>query len=1251
MQIIYANFQDNDDFVELFSKYKDEIGDLFQDGNQILSNQDYRCLYKRLANIAEWSLRPALHPCPSAETFVERIMNNEIPRIPAGEKKYFYRCFGIYLREATMRYGADFTNEGGFWQSMETGIQADLLDAYVSRNPGTQRPRNGFWGNNGIREELTNEILRGKTLLEYVFSFFDNPEINMVERNGAYFMRHLIKVAVCPLNYNPLRNDYENLLTNNQSIEAQLNMAERHTLDYHPDMRRQLVARIKYYFQGLPHIRHGFNNVDIDEYISNVLRQYFHIENPNHYFSAWLHRDLTNAIARPAAQIGWRIIPNEMRNGGTLNENHLMTVSYNVRSGSVIVKAPSDLDLDVVFGADLHLDPFGFYDILGRNNEILLRIEERQVQKPDGRDAYNVCAFKIFELDFINIRDEDGCIHSVKNPWVLKNDPCFIFDNNGRSVEKNFDAGRNHSYVIVLPEGEEITSIRYRVGGCENAAQMPVLRNQNGLAVYDWISDFANVDGVVIEVKCADGHYRQLNYEVNDSRYLHIYEDKDLLERTRFMYQQRGKKVGIGTLYLTHLSNDVHPQVVADQINRQVGIEVASVDEPIGRSHATRLKLSNGGHSVLYIPELEDAGGKVVPSIILLPTDAYFWMARLEGNRFCAYLKSEQEIDNLSYCWERQDDGKYIYHVDDYETWEHRGFPISFADNTPCVFSRKPYFKRLLNLEERMYFASEFFWSNNLFDDLIPRDALLYFKWSEYNHIFEAKIPSIHPVNKCLECFELVGCYPDMTFGWIYEGTEFLVKLFSDQNANPLPQRNTNVYEMTDEDRSVWLQNRVERDTINLRNLLNTFNQAFFEQDYEIEGLADFDNIHNREDALRVVGLRYLTSIEDVRRDLGQLSDSEKLEWLRKWLTVSDWEEMLKYLLSQLTLREDDWQPQTNDLCAAKKFNSAEDIDRFVATRFITRTAAQQVDLLIREYGLEAYRYSLPLDLLLQNNTIEFLQNENVFKVCFVQMVESFKKSRYLTAWNGICETRCESLVGYDHFIGNIIASRIPSIEQRARKFALWCITLYNEIACVSWDEMDLFIPGFLPSTLINFPDGDILQLAKRYAAAVRDCRAFAVNLGYEISSEEIANILAYTDRMLTDFQAETNHQLDFNQQKQGVLRLGIEKNRHLQNTERLRAEVKEAMTAAGKGDQLAQILDQMYFDYVRAGNPVTIGDFLLHILDTTLIFAHENQIWSNTMLGLRFTRENRPKIPAECLLLNPRDYRMYAMEHNFRPM
>ena len=40
MQIINANFNINDSLEKFFSNYKDEVGELFKNGNQIISEKD-----------------------------------------------------------------------------------------------------------------------------------------------------------------------------------------------------------------------------------------------------------------------------------------------------------------------------------------------------------------------------------------------------------------------------------------------------------------------------------------------------------------------------------------------------------------------------------------------------------------------------------------------------------------------------------------------------------------------------------------------------------------------------------------------------------------------------------------------------------------------------------------------------------------------------------------------------------------------------------------------------------------------------------------------------------------------------------------------------------------------------------------------------------------------------------------------------------------------------------------------------------
>lgn len=1222
MQIIYANFDPAENFEAFFSKYKDEVGNLFQNGNQILSEADYTTLYCKMANKAQWSTSPRLQP----QSFDQANRNKNCFE-NENEKKYFYRCFGIYLREATMRYGKDLAGESAFWTELNEGIQQDLNDAYKKIN-SEERRKKGFWEDASPQDELTKNqyYVDGKSRLAYIFSFFENPAIRNIEKkdNVHQYMRHLIRMAICPINYNPLRSRYAEVLENANHVETLINATEKNSLDIHPKMRATLTGRISNFFRYLPHIRNLYQSTNPEQrnhFIADNACKFFNLENQNHYYIDWLRQDLQGVQ---------RYIPQTRRqpaqqNAQQLYEDYNFVVSFNTINQSINITAPSDLNLDELFGKELGLEPWEEYQITNASGESLLTIQNSQVIKGSNKDLYNAQVLKLLSEEKINISGGDLNTSIIKNPWYTTSNPYFIFDKKGKLQKHSVKL--SEPFFLVLPHDEQIISIEQAEGNHVEQLEDASYQEKDGLSLYE--INVGTVDSVTITT--TNGHLsRSIYLSVYDPTYLRHYESEEANQATVFMVQRRTHKIGIGTIAFSLPGDIANPTGWLNDFNaRHQGDGIsAHIDTDINR--APRLIISNEAHRIIEIPEQKFSETKNIPKISLLPQGTVFWTAKRKGDaNFSAFLKCPNDIRNLDRQRWTQEGTIFRYNINDKE-WIDSGRPVSFIQNGFTILTRTPYWNDAINHE--IPYAEDFFWGNNPFDDLIPTGAKWAFQWEECNRTFRVTTSTNNSISKCAESLELEGNYPDVYFGWTFENTEFLLSLSKKEGKYKLPSRAPEIYEKTDAERSTWLENLITRDRPALKNYARNLSQRFG-IDYN-DSISD--NCNDETDVKHAIGKKFFDKhiADGCRKDLINYQDEQKFEWIENWLSVSDWDGLLKILLRELNTRNDSLYKTlssgTDEYRSSfiKNFSSREDVYDFVNNRYIPDPLKNKADDLIRLNSLQEYKSEIYHKL--SESNLEQLANnfDNTFNAIAIE----FKKEQYKKIWQSICiDGQCDNLAEFIYFPEELKNASNITLEQFAKKVLVWIDPLFNVIQNIEF--LEFYIPRNFNRISNKLSEDDISLLANRYATGIQKCIKDLSDSGIEFDHTLVSSFFNITEGSFS-ITAQNNHNFDYSGTIKDKTQKYIQEQKNAPILANLRQQVQQALE--NKPGYFEQITEEMFENYVDNGGDCNdIFAFLEFVNKTTpTIFQNENRTWKNNCLGFGVPKIQVPPVPGKCLLM-----------------
>lgn len=1227
MQIIYANFDPKENFEAFFSKYKDEVGNLFQNGNQILSETDYTTLYCKLANVAQWSLSLALHPYSFEQT---NRKNNCFAN--ENEKKYFYRCFGIYLREATMRYGKDLAGESAFWTELNEGIQQDLNDAYKKIN-SEERRKKGFWEDASPQDELTKNqyYVDGKSRLAYIFSFFENPAIRNIEKkdNRNQYMRHLIRMAICPINYNPLRSRYSEFFEKNKHVEILVNSIEKSTLDIHPKIRATLTGRINNFFRYLPHIRNLYqstNPAQRNDFITDNAYKFFNLENQNHYYIDWLRQDL-HGEQKFIQQNQRQSTP---QNGQQLYEDYKFIVSFNTINQSINITAPSDLNLDELFGKELGLEPWEEYQITNAGGESLLTIQNSQVVKGPNKDLYNAQVLKLLSEEKINISGGGLNANTIKNPWYITSNPYFIFDKKGKLQKHSVKL--SEPFFLVLPQGEKIVFVQ-QVEGVQVEQQNDFTNlGINGPSLY--VINVGTADSIIIKTE-KNNFTRRICLSVYDPTYLRHYESEEASQATIFMVQRRTHKIGIGTIAFSLPDDTANPIGWVNNFNashQHNGIS-AHIDVDINR--APRLIISNEAQCIMEIPECKFSDTKIIPQISLLPQGTIFWTARRKGDaNFSAFLKCPNGIRNLDRERWIHEGTIFQYNINGNE-WIDSGRLVSFIQNGFTILTRTTYWNDAIN--HVIPYAEEFFWGNNPFDDLMPAGAKWLFKWEECNYKFQVTTSTNNSISKCTESLFFDSkkgkiLYPDMSFGWTFENTDFLLSLSKKEGKYAPPSRAPEIYKKSDFERSTWLENLITRDVIALKNYARNLSQRF-----GIDYNGDIsDNWNDETDVKHAIGKKFFDKhiADGCRKDLINYQDEQKFEWIENWLSVSDWDGLLKILLRELNTRNDSLYKTlssgTDEYRSSfiKNFSSREDVYDFVNNRYIPDPLKNKADDLIRLNSLQEYKSEIYHKL--SESNLEQLANnfDNTFNAIAIE----FKKEQYKKIWQSLCAAeQRDNLAEFIYFPEELKNASNITLEQFAKKVLTWIEPLFNIIQNI--DFLESYIPQNFNRISNKLSENDISLLANRYATGIQECIKDLSDSGIEFDHTLVSSFFNITEGSFS-ITAQNNHNFDYSETIKGKTQKYIQEQKNAPILANLRQQVQQALE--NKTGYFEQITEEMFENYVNNGGDCNDIFAFLEFVNKTAptIFQKEKTTWKNNCLGFGVPKDQAPPVPGKCLLM-----------------
>ena len=744
-----AFFRQEHTFKDIFDWYKYRVCEdgnccLFASDDDCLDDEDYDTLFRKIVEASQ--------PFnPNIRNFDGATRNFDLD-----EKRYFYRCFGIYLREATLRYAKGVTgNEGQFWEPLEEGFRRDFL-----RNGFSERT--WFWGNTRLRDALQGELFRK------IFSFFRDPELRC---NNGKMAKHLMKLAVLPWNNNPLRKHLNNLIDayEQNNIHAYVNELDRQGLNRSKTTKSHLIYKIQDFLEFAENCVR--QNVDLETAKLRFRESFSYIKTNHHYFFDWL---------------------DAIYNEQTITDR-VRRIRHNVRNNADRVSIAKDATMDAqIYSAIIHgefcnklpsrvyvADLFGSYFDDIRNNDLveifeyedddvaLFQIQNRHLSPVNEADQSN-SVMKLLSLKEIVVEFDDNRVR-IDNPWY-KGEKAFFFDELGRETLL-WDGGK--FYIVSSERVRCITDSRgNNIAFAKN--------NQNWINVYS-VQPCQNLDSIdCLRIEFEDGSVENVNAE--DPNAVHILSEFDGM--SPFIQQKFRQKIGIGFVEFSHL-NGVDLQTVSSKTsaaygNLPVGVRI---DNDGDMPH---LVLENHSEGVLELPRCE-LGEKYIPAVTLLPNGVYVWVADGE-NGSVGYIRGE--VQGLPQNWIQEGN---LYKTSNVTQ------PVSFSEGGPQYsLLRSNYNGRNFGGNLNSYMIMH---NNNPFS-IVPDGAKYLFKWTENGCAYKVCVPMDKTVRECYEKLGINGA--EIDFGWEYEGTCY-TEHFSEEPDYIPAERDDDFYNMALTDRQEYL--------------------------------------------------------------------------------------------------------------------------------------------------------------------------------------------------------------------------------------------------------------------------------------------------------------------------------------------------------------------------------------------------------------------------------------------------------------
>lgn len=775
-------FIESDTFEQMFYKYLEDIaitGPLFSNEDEFLDDDDYYCLLK---NITSYTRR-----YPNYRTFRDRNQNSTF-------LKSFHRCFGIYLREATLRYATSM-NEDGLWKPLTEGIERDFRHLNIHTN---------FWseGSRDIRAILTQKTdsANGKPFFYAIFNAFLSNDVKYSKPVGEdnEYCKHLLKLAILPRRYNPVAGKFNDVLTafRTNSVDRYLEDLDRRTLQIHELTRSHLATRILSFFRF------------VDEAKRDHIPKEEAQNSRYNYFNEWLELAYAENISndqqseyaediQKSAQVVFRLI---LGNKKEFNYNippiqsikALFPDIPNLRNTSSINISTGEDS----FSIDDGIADFGSFTTIQKNQLI-----------------ENLLANQTINVTF------NGVEYELPNPWYTKNQWHML----GNDGQRKNSWPCNEDFYLVTPESWK------QLVSCEAVKDDGTAVSANILSLNKTVSDNSGKNVFTLQsapnlkefncirIKFENGN--EVKIEIENPDQIHLCHNFD--GNPIFISQKSQHKIAIKTIEFSHLgeisTNDCSE--IKRLFNNDVNVNITP---------SNRLVITNNSSNILT-SEKTVIKNKIIPAITLLPQNTDVWVTK-ENNLIHGFISTSAA--NLSGDWAESFTPTVREHALNASDTDSI-CDIHFVDVGGKFNLITPYYKPLKDKRLGSTLKSRDIWRNtNAFDNIIPANASYYFKWQENGVAFEIEVPLSKKVNiyHCYKFLDINGA--KTTFGWKYKNTAFVIDFEQDSNYNgPKEARPEWVYTCTDQERTKYLDDLInekahlkkERSETPKRNTENPF--------------------------------------------------------------------------------------------------------------------------------------------------------------------------------------------------------------------------------------------------------------------------------------------------------------------------------------------------------------------------------------------------------------------------------------------
>ena len=780
-------FHESDTFEQMFYKYLEDIaitGPLFSNEDEFLDDDDYYCLLK---NITNYTRR-----YPNYRTFRDRNQNSAF-------LKSFHRCFGIYLREATLRYATSM-NEDGLWKPLTDGVERDFRHLNIHNN---------FWetGRRDIRQVLTGDTdaANGRPFFYAIFNAFGSNDVKYSKPIGEdnEYCKHLLKLAILPRRYNPVAGKFNDVLTafRTNSVDRYLEDLDRRTLQIHELTRSHLATRILNFFRFVDEAKR--DSIPKDEAKNSRYN----------YFNEWLDRAYAENIGndhrseyaediQKTVQVVYRLI---LGNKNEFNYNIPPIQSIKALFPDIPnLKNTSSITISID-GNTSDENSFSIDDGIANFDELTT------IQK-------NLLIEKLITNQTVTVFYGDDK-NELPNPWYTKNQWHLLGED---GLRKN-SWPCNENFHLVTPESwkQPVSCEAVKDDGAAVSASILIhdklVSNNSGKNVFtlqhsDDLKEFNS-----IHIKFENGNELKIEIENPDQIHLcHNFEGNPI-----FISQKSQHKIAIKTIEFSHLgeisTNDCSK--IKQLFNNDVNVNI---------SPSNRLVITNNSNDILT-SEKTVIKNKIIPAITLLPQNTDVWVTK-ENNLIHGFISTSAA--NLSGDWAESFTPTVREHALNANDTDSI-CDIHFVDVGGKFNLITPYYKPLKDKRLGSTLKSRDIWRNtNAFDNIIPANASYYFKWQENGVAFEIEVPLSKKVNiyHCYKFLDINGA--KTTFGWKYKNTAFVIDFEQDSNYNgPKEARPEWVYTCTDQERTKYLDDLInekahlkkERSETPKRNTENPF--------------------------------------------------------------------------------------------------------------------------------------------------------------------------------------------------------------------------------------------------------------------------------------------------------------------------------------------------------------------------------------------------------------------------------------------